>query len=128
MSDPAAPGPVAATPASNAFHAGGPAPGPAPGGRVNAMRGAGDPGRQIGELSPPQRVAAARQAEILTVIGQGLAAYPYVQRRSILDHLTPSLAARGVAPDTLRGFDPTDDNLAAALGEVAAIRQRLSGA
>ncbi len=105
----------AATPASNAFRPPAPTAGPT------------DYGAQIRALSPPQRVAAARQAEILSVIGQGLAGYPYAQRRSILDHLAPPLAARGVPPETLRAFDPTDDNLAAALAEVAGIRRRLAG-
>jgi len=93
---------------------------------ANAMTGA-DPAAQalrerIGALNPAQRAFAGHQAEIMTVVGQGLAQLPYAQRRSVLDHMTPALAARGVAPGAIQEFDPTDENLQSALGSAQAIR------
>ena len=132
MSSQAAPTPAAATPASNAMNPRGPVAPAAPRPTTNAMLGPA-PGataldRQFSALTPPQKAAAARQAEILSVVGQGLLAYPYGERRAILDHLTPALAARGVAPAMLGAFDPTDANLAETLGAVTAIRRRLETA
>jgi hypothetical protein len=131
MSDAKSPAPPAATPASDAFNPGGPIAAATTDPSANAMIGAVpdgvDLGRRLDALSLPQKAAAARQAEILNVVGRGLAAHPYVQRRSILDHLAPALAARGVAPEILRAFDPTDANLIEALGSVTAIGRRLQG-
>ncbi len=127
-----APTPPAATPASNAMNPGGPRASAPSQPTTNAMpgtdRAAADLDRRLSALTPPQKAAAARQAEILSVVGQGLAAYPYGERRAILDHLTPALAARGVAPAMLGAFDPTDANLAETLGAVTAIRRRLETA
>ena len=94
----------------------------------NAMTGVSPPASadadlrgRIAALSPEQRIAAAKQAEILGAIGRGLAGLPYGQRRSVLAHMTPALAGRGVAPELVRAFDPTDQNLAAAVRSAEAI-------
>jgi hypothetical protein len=83
-------------------------------------------GRQIAALSPDQRAAAARQAEILAAVGQGLAGRPYAERRAILAHMAPHLALRGLPPEVAAGFDPTDDNLAATVSQALALRARLA--
>jgi hypothetical protein len=101
-----------------------------PGPNVNALSGqtsaAGGLNDQIAALNPGQRLAAARQAEILSVIGQGLAGRPYGERRAVLAHMAPQLAARGVPPAAIAAFDPSDTNLAAALAEAGALRALLS--
>ena len=105
-----------------------------PAGGVNAFRpgqapaSAPDLGQQIAALSPDQRAAAARQAEILAALGQSLAGRPYGERRAILAHMAPHLAVRGVAPATVAGFDPTDSNLAASVGHAVILRGMLTGA
>jgi hypothetical protein len=78
--------------------------------------------QRIAGLNPGQRAAAARQAEILAAVGQGLGGRPYGERRALLAHLAPQLAAAGVPAAAVAGFDPTDDNLAAAVGQAAAVR------
>jgi hypothetical protein len=101
-----------------------------PGPDVNAMSGrtsaAGGLKDQIGRLNPQQKLAAARQAEILSAIGQGLAGRPYGERRAVLAHMAPQLAARGVPPAAIAAFDPSDANLAAALAEAGALRAMLN--
>jgi hypothetical protein len=87
-----------------------------------------DPARRIAALSPAQRAAAAQQAEILAAVGQGLAGRPYAERRVILAHMAPHLAARGVSPAVATGFDPTDENLAAAVGQALSLRAQLASA
>jgi hypothetical protein len=71
-------------------------------------------------LSGPARKAAAERAELLGAIGAGLQGAPYAARPSILAHMAPALAARGVAPQTIARFDPTDDNLSAAVTQARA--------
>ena len=98
----------------------------APNAMTGGAPGAADPRGQIAALSPEQRIAAGRQAEILSAIGRGLANLPYRQRRSVLAHMTPALAARGVAPELVSGFDPTDQNLASAVRSAETIRGLIS--
>jgi hypothetical protein len=106
--------------AANALRAGrAEAPAPAAPPDPEALR------RQIAALTPPQRAAAGRQAEILGALGQGLAGRPYAERRALLAHLTPALAARGVDPAAITGFDPTDANLAAAVTQAAGLKAML---
>ena len=95
---------------------------------VNAFdpQGPDDFGQAIASLSPAQRAAAVRQAEILAAVGQGLAGRPYAERRAILAHMAPHLAARGVPPAATATFDPTDDNLAAAVSQAVSLRTRLA--
>jgi hypothetical protein len=104
--------------------------GPPPGPEVNAMTGddgaAGALREQIARLDPQQRDAAARQAEILGAIGQGLAGRPYGERRALLAHMAPQLAARGVPPGAIAAFDPSDANLAAAMAEAGALSRMLA--
>jgi hypothetical protein len=66
--------------------------------------------RQFASLNPEQRAAAPRQAEILSAIGQGLGSRPYGERRAILTHMAPQIVARGMPPDAIASFDPTDAN------------------
>jgi hypothetical protein len=105
--------------------------GAVPGPQINGMTGAamdaGPLGQRLALLSPEQRVIAARRMEMLGAISQGLAGRAYPERRAILDHMTPQLAAHGVPPALIAAFDPTDANLAAAAGEAEAVR-RLLGA
>ena len=95
--------------------------------QVNAMTGAAaDPGplgEQLARLGPEQRAFAARQMEMLGAISQGLAGRAYPERRAILRHMAPQLAAQGVPPAILAAFDPTDANLATAAGEAEAVRR-----
>ncbi|MGH7025503.1 MAG: hypothetical protein ACREEB_18195, partial [Caulobacteraceae bacterium] len=76
-------------------------------------------------LSPEQRAAAASHAEILGAVSQGLAGRPYQERRAILAHMAPALGSRGVTPEALAGFDPTDANLAGVVGQAVILRGML---
>ena len=106
------------------------APAASPAGYVNAFRagrteaaaGFDDVRGRIATLSPEQRAAAARQAEILGVVGQGLAGRPYDERRALLAHMAPQLAKAGLPAAAVSEFDPTDDNLAAAVSQLASLR------
>jgi len=100
----------------NAFRAGrAEAAGPTPGlaGRIAA-------------LTPDQKAHAARQAEILVAVGQSVAGRSYAERRAILAHMTPHLAGRGVEPQAVAAFDPTDANLASAVGHAVILRGMLA--
>jgi hypothetical protein len=77
---------------------------------------------QIAGLTAQQRAAAARQAEILAAVGQGLAQRPYAERRALLAHMAPHLTSSGLAPELVARFDPTDANLAGAIGQALAVR------
>jgi hypothetical protein len=58
-------------------------------------------------------------------VGRGLAALPYAQRAPALAHLAPRLAATGLSPQIIAGFDPTDANLAAAASAADDLGARL---
>ncbi len=70
---------------------------------------------------------AARRAELLGAIGVGLSSVPYAQRPGILAHLAPVLDAEGISAQTVTAFDPTDEALAASIGQARAA-QALIGA
>jgi hypothetical protein len=111
----------------------GPPPAASPAGAINAFRAGQAPAAPqpateaaIAGLSAAQRAAAARQAEILGVVGQGLSGRPYGERRALLAHMAPQLAAAGLPARAVAEFDPTDDNLAAAVSQLAAMRALLT--
>jgi hypothetical protein len=89
---------------------------------------ADDLSRQIAALSPDQRAAAGQQAEILAAVTQGLATRPYAERRAILTHMAPHLAARGVSPEVAAAFDPSDENLVDAFHQAVNLRAMLTSA
>jgi len=108
--------PAALVAAGNAFEA---APGAA-GGSV-APTPDEDLAERVGGMNPAERARAGRQAELLGAIGAGLAGVPYAQRRSVLVHMTPALAARGVDPAQIAAFDPTDANLGTAVARARSL-------
>ena len=87
---------------------------------------------RVAGMSDEAKALAARQAEILAVAGQGLAGRPYAERKAIMAHMAPHLAALGVGGENGGGpidaFDPTDGNLAKAVGEAVILRGMLGGA
>ena len=93
-------------PTGNAFALTPPAPAPA---RSTAPP-TPDPAR-LDALTGEARTRAAQQADLLASLGAGLKAYDYGERRAILAHMAPVLVARGLAPQAVAGFDPTDANL-----------------
>jgi len=96
---------------------------------LNAFAGGDLAGRTraaIAGLSPAQRARGAQSAEILAALGAGLKGVPYPARRSVLDHLTPALAARGLDPAAIASFDPTDDNLDAQANQALSLRAMLA--
>ena len=97
-------------------------------GAASASFGLEGVGQRIAALSPDQRAAADRQAEILGAVGRGLASQPYAQRRAMLDHIAPRLSAWGLPSDAIAGFDPDDANLAAVVGQTAILRGMLGEA
>jgi len=94
-------------------------------GLAEAAGSAPDIAGRIAALTLDQKAAAARQAEILAAVGQSLAARPYEERQAILAHMTPHLAGQGVAPGAVAEFDPTDANLASAVGQAVILRGML---
>jgi hypothetical protein len=99
-------------------------------GAANAMTGRDRPidrlSDQIAALTPAQRTSAARHAEILGAVGQGLAGLEPSQRRAALDHIAPALVATGVPADAIAAFEPTDENLAAVVGEARSLTKLLA--
>lgn len=90
---------------------------------ANPFRGADSAAlsQRVAALDKAGRGQATQQAEILGSVGAGLAAMPYPQRRTVLDHMMPVLAARGLPPAAVAAFDPTDANLAAAVAQASAL-------
>ena len=82
---------------------------------------------RIAALDNAGRTGAARQAEILGNVGAGLAAMPYAQRRAVLEHMAPALAARGLPMSAIAAFDPTDNNLASVLAQTRSAADLLGG-
>lgn len=76
---------------------------------------------RVAALTADERASGARQAELLANVGIGLKAVPYAERRAVLGHMTPALAARGVPVGEVAAFDPTD----AAIDAVVAQAERL---
>lgn len=69
--------------------------------------------QHLATLSEAQRKLESDHAEVLAGIGHGLLARPYEERKSIIAHMAPALAARGFKPEEIAGFDPTDENITA---------------
>lgn len=65
----------------------------------------------ISRLSAEQRAQVAEQAQVLAPIYHGLRQMPYEHRRAQLQRVAPQLAARGIPPEMIAGYDPTDQNL-----------------
>ena len=104
--------------------------GAAPAGAVNPLTGraAADPAlaARLGAMSPAERVGAGRRADLLAAVGLGLKGVPYKERPAVLAHLTPALTARGVPPEAIAGFDPTDDALDAAVASARLLESSLA--
>ena len=83
---------------------------------------------RIAGMSDEARAGAARQAEILGAVAAGLKGHPYTERPALLAHLAPALAARGLPPQAIAAFDPTDDNLDATAASAQALGGMLAGA
>jgi hypothetical protein len=103
-------GPTAGAP--NAFA--GPAPDPE-----------GEALARLGALRGPARAAAAGRADLFASLAGALAGRPYAERRAILDHMAPDLAAQGVPAEALRAFDPSDEALAGLGATARALAERL---
>lgn len=69
--------------------------------------------------APPWEPAA--RADLIAGIAQGLQGAPYGERRAMLTHLTPALAAHGLPAAAIRDFDPTDANLQAVASQVRSL-------
>jgi hypothetical protein len=121
------PGPDLAGDYANAFRAGRQLAQEQAPGAPNALTGAARLPDTIAAMSPDQKAAGAQRAEMLAAIGAGLAGRPYEERRALLAHLAGPLAARGLAPAAVAGFDPTDDNLAAVIAQAEKVRGLLAG-
>ncbi len=76
---------------------------------------------QVAALSPAQRAVSARQADLLGGVGQALKSVPYPERPAVLAHLAPALVAHGVPAAAIRGFDPSDENLDAAVEQMRSV-------
>ena len=77
----------------------------------------------VAAMTEAQRAAAADRADILANMAVGLKSRPYDERAAVLAHLAPALAGQGFAPEVVRAFDASDENLEA----VAASARALSG-
>ena len=86
-----------------------------------------DVASRIANLDPAARGWASQQAELIGSLGAGLSAFPYVQRPGILAHLAPALIARGLPPEALASFDPTDAALDDAMSAARSLGARLNG-
>ena len=78
-------------------------------------------------LDDSARARAAEQMDLVGAIGAGLKSHAYTERRALLDHMTPALAARGVPPGVITAFDPTDENLDAMIADAQGLGAKLTG-
>lgn len=79
------------------------------------------------QLNPDQQAHALQTADLFDQVGIQLSQMPYEQRKAALAAATPSLVARGISADQIAGFDPTDQNLAAAHEQIAQLRGQIGG-
>lgn len=77
----------------------------------------------IETVTAPPRDWGAEQAEVLGGVALGLKSIPYADRPAVLAHLTPALAARGLPPQAIAEFDPSDEDLDATMAEIKAVRE-----
>lgn len=77
-------------------------------------------------LSGEARVQAARRTELLVSLASALAGRAYAERRAILDHMAPDLAAQGLPAQMVSAFDPTDENLQAVAEGARQVGARLA--
>ena len=82
----------------------------------------------VAGMSAGERARAGEQADLLAGLGQGLKSVPYTERPAVLAHLKPALAARGVPPSAITAFDPTDENLDAAVASARSMGMILGAA
>ena len=87
-----------------------------------------DPAAAIAALDAQGRAGAARRAQIVGAVGIALKQAPYFQRRSILAHMAPDLAAHGLAADAVAAFDPTAANIDAQPAIAGSLAQSLADA
>ncbi len=79
----------------------------------------------IAAMSPAERAGAGRRADLLAAVGLGLKSVPYTERPTVLAYMTPALAAHGVPPAAIAGFDPTDEALDAAVASARSLEGML---
>lgn len=81
----------------------------------------------IAQMDTQQREAARERARAFAGIGASLLQIPYEQRQAALSNpaVQQQLAAYGIEPGQLTGFDPTDGNIQAVIGPVAEIGELL---
>lgn len=82
----------------------------------------------IAQMDTQQREEALGRARAFAGIGASLLQLPYEQRQSALQNpqVQQQLAAYGIDPSQLAGFDPTDANIQAVVGPAAEIGDLLT--
>lgn len=81
---------------------------------------------RVAALTPDARARSLRQAELLANVGVGLRGVAYGERRAVLGHIAPALAARGVPAGDIAAFDPTDEAIDAVVAQAARLGRMIT--
>ena len=80
---------------------------------------------QLDTMNDEQIAAVTEQAQTIAAVGQKLATMPYEERVKAMQTLGPALVARGFPQEQIATFDPTDENIQAALLSVADLQKAI---
>jgi hypothetical protein len=69
------------------------------------------------QLDETQRAAAKERATTLAGAAMSLKSVPYEQRKAQLAQMAAGLQQMGITPEQIQGFDPTDANIQAVVGQ-----------
>lgn len=78
---------------------------------------------QLDQMNDEQIAQTMQQAQTIAAIGEKLATMPYEERVKSMQTLGPALVGRGFSQDQVAAFDPTDENIQAALLSVADLQK-----
>ena len=87
-----------------------------------------DLAKQISAMTKEQQDAARQQAEQLAAIGYALKGKPYEERKAILQQIAPEMSQQGYDPQQIAGFDPTDQNIDAAVAQSMSLKEMIDQA
>jgi hypothetical protein len=80
----------------------------------------------IGKMDADQIAESARRFERLATVGLGLKRYPYDQRQSQLQKMTPMLSSLGLKPEDISSIDPTDQGIDGFVSTVMGFKDALA--
>lgn len=82
--------------------------------------------KQISDMDETQQKRLAEATDAFAVVGNTAKQLPYAQRAAYIQSQAGYLAAHGVTPDHISGFDPTDFNIGAELDKSLGTKEALA--